>query len=290
MEQNSQFDRRKAELSCAEFDAMLADALDGVLSEASQRRFDSHRLQCPTCAPLFRETSAGMAWLDSLKEVEPPVNLVHNILVATTLHTTSSSVAVPKLGWKQRLSGIFNDLAAPVRGLIREPRLAMTTAMAIFSVILSLNLAGIRVADLLHLDLRPSAIRETATIKYTETTNRVIHYYNSIRVVYEFESRLQELKRATTDTEQQEQRRPSDRNKTENKNDNERKQNYYSMDRENMQLARWSNSELNQGSIREQRMAAGREAAGINNNSESLVFAGLFSGLRAGKSMRSLLA
>lgn len=292
MEQNSQFDRRKAELnlSCAEFDAMLADALDGVLSEASQRRFDSHRLQCPTCAPLFRETSAGMAWLDSLEELEPPVNLVHNILSATSLRTAPAAVALPKLGWKQRLSGVFNDLAVPIRGLVREPRLAMTAAMAIFSVILSLNLAGVHLADLRHLDLRPSAIRETATIKYTETTNRVIHYYNSIRVVYEFESRLQELKKATSNTEEQEQRRPSDRNKTENKNEKEREQNYYSMDRENMQLARWSNSELKQGSVQKPGTAAESISVGVNDNKENQVIARLHSGLQAGKSIGSLEA
>lgn len=292
MVQNNQFDRTegKAGLSCSEFDAMLADALDGVLSKASQQRFETHRHQCLTCGPLFSETAAGMSWLNSLEEVEPPANLVHNILAATSLRTASASVALPKPGWKQRLSGVLSDLAAPLRGLAREPRFAMTTAMAIFSVTLSLNLAGVRVADLRHLDLRPSAIRETATIRYTETTNRVIHYYNSIRLVYEVESRLQELKRATSNTEEQEQRRPSGRDKTENKNDKERKQNYYSMDRENMQLAQWSNSELKQGSIRELCMAAGKQAVGFNSTNENLVMAGLPSGLQTGKSMRSLLA
>jgi len=287
VEQNSQFERREArlELSCSEFDALLADALDGVLSEASRRRFESHRDRCPTCGPLFRETAAGMNWLNSLEEIEPPANLVHNILAATSLHTASP--ALPKLGWKQRLSGVLSDLAVPLRGLVREPRLAMTAAMALFSVTLSLNLAGVRLADLRHLDLRPSAIRETATIKYTETTNRVIHYYYSIRLVYEVESRLQELKR--TNPEEQEQRRPQDRNKTENKNDRERKQNYYSMDREIMQLAQWSNTELKQGSIRKPSAAAESISAGINN-SENQFMAELPSGLQAGTTVRSLPA
>ena len=160
-------------------------------------------------------------------------------------------------------------------------RTVMTAAMALFSVTLSLNLAGVRLADLRHLDLRPSAIRETATIKYTETTNRVIHYYYSIRLVYEVESRLQELKR--TNPEEQEQRRPSDRNKTENKNDRERKQNYYSMDREIMQLAQWSNTELKQGSIRKPSAAAASISAGINSN-ENQFMAEFPSGLQAGYS------
>jgi len=290
VEENSQFERRGArlELTCSEFDAMLADALDGVLTGASQRRFENHRHQCPTCGPLFRETEAGMNWLNALEEVEPPPHLVHNILAATSLH--AASVALPKLGWKQRLSGVLNDLAAPLRGLIREPRLAMTAAMALFSVTLSLNLAGVRVAGLRHLDLRPSAIRETATMKYTETTNRVIQYYYSIRLVYEVESRLQELKRATSSPEVQEQPRPSNRNKTENKNERERKQNYYSMGRENMQLAQRGNSELKQGRIQEPSTAAESISAGINIRDENQISAGLPSGLQAGKSIRSLEA
>jgi hypothetical protein len=124
--------------------------------------------------------------------------------------------------------------------------MAMTGAMALFSVSLSLNLAGVKLGDLRHVDLRPSALREQATMKYYETTARIVKYYENIRLVYEVESRLQELKRATTsEPEPQPQQRPADRNKTENKQDKERKQNYYSMDRQHIQLAKWSTKELN---------------------------------------------
>ena len=60
MEKNSQFDRTEDALglTCLEFDALLTDALDGVLSAASQRRFEKHRHQCPTCGPLFGEAAA----------------------------------------------------------------------------------------------------------------------------------------------------------------------------------------------------------------------------------------
>jgi hypothetical protein len=296
VEQNSQFDRTHgtSELTCTEFDALLTDALDGVLGEASQRRFEMHRQRCPTCGPLFRETAAGMSWLSSLELVEPPSNLVHNILAATSAQASAASAAAPKLSWKERLSEVLRDVASPLRGLVREPRLLMTVAMAIFSVTLSLNLVGVRLSDLRHFDLRPSAIRENATLKYTEASNRVIQYYYSIRLVYEVESRLQELKRATT-TEEPQQQRPPDRNKTENKKrDQEREQNYYSMERQNGLLASLlvprSINELNHGSTQQTGYPALQCAIGPGIVSIHCASTELSRGLEQDKSIRSLLA
>jgi hypothetical protein len=223
-------------ITCSEFDSLLSDALDGLLTAASRSRFDAHRQQCPTCGPLFSETEAGLNWLSSLEEVEPPSTLVHNILAATSLQQTSNAAVAPKKSFQELLSGVLADLVAPVRALVREPRLAMTGAMAMFSITLSLNLAGVRLGDLKHVDLHPRAIKEQATMRYYETTSRVVKYYENIRLVYEVESRLQELKRATGNPDERE--RPVERKKTENKkNQDERKQNYYSLGQGHMLLA-----------------------------------------------------
>jgi predicted anti-sigma-YlaC factor YlaD len=286
VDQNSQFDAKRTtpELSCSEFDTLLTDAFDGVLSASSQRRFDLHVQQCSTCAPLFRETAAGMKWLDSLEEVEAPANLLHNILAATTMQPSTAAAVVPKLTWKERLSGVLSDLIAPARALVRQPRMAMTFSMAIFSLTLSMNLAGIKVSDLRHIDLRPSAIKEQATMKYYETSTRVVKYYENIRLVYEVESRLQELKRATTSEEPS--TPPADRKKTDNERpDRNRKQNYYSMQWQNMLLANWSTNELNSGSNLVC-FAASKDAAGNCNRvtvNDSFLSAELSRGLKPGK-------
>lgn len=243
MDKNSQFDNPEGmpAVTCSDFDSLLSDALDGLLTVATQKRFDAHRQQCATCGPLFRETQAGMNWLGSLEEVETPANLLHNILAGTTLRQDATGPTVPKRSFKERFSGVLADIMAPVRALVREPRLAMTGAMAMFSVTLTLNLVGVRLGDLKHVDLHPRAIKEQATMRYYETTSRVVKYYENIRLVYEVESRLQELKRATGNGDEQE--RPVERKKTENKkNQDERKQNYYSLGQGRMVLAVWSNT------------------------------------------------
>ena len=286
MDQNGQFETKNSTsgLSCVEFDALLADALDGLVSASSQRRFELHREQCPACASLFREAAAGLNWLNALEEIEPPANLVHNILADTTMRTGAVAAAAPKLPWKQRLSGILADIVAPARALVRQPRVAMTAAMAVFSLTLSMNFAGIKLSDLRHIDLRPSAIKESATMKYYETTSRVVKYYENIRLVYEVESRLQELKRATSSDEQE--RPPVERKKTDNqKPDREKKQNYYSMERQHMLLANWSTNELQTGSNLVC-FATAKGLAGICKNtyiSDDFDTAELSRGLKAGK-------
>src|SRR5207237_10556879 len=69
----------------------------------------------------------------------------------------------------------------------------MSFGMAFFSLSITLSMAGVKVSDLRHADLGPSALRRT----YYETTGRIVKYYENIRFVYQIESRLREFKRAT---------------------------------------------------------------------------------------------
>jgi hypothetical protein len=93
----------KHELQCAEFEAMLAEAVERQLSNEAQRAFDGHRQTCSHCAPLYAEAEAGWQWLTVLKdeELEPPARLLANILCATS----GSELPAPKARpfWWQRI-------------------------------------------------------------------------------------------------------------------------------------------------------------------------------------------
>src|SRR5260370_6167261 len=71
-------------MQCHEFDVLLADAFDGILSGSRLDRFQAHARACPACGPLFADAEAGRNWLKSLTEVEPPAGLGENILASTT--------------------------------------------------------------------------------------------------------------------------------------------------------------------------------------------------------------
>jgi hypothetical protein len=186
------------EMQCNEFDALLSDALDQVLTGPKAQEFQAHAQSCPVCGPLLAEAEIGKRWLEQLVEVEPPQHLVHTILAATTgvsarLSGRATAPASPLGQISARLAAAFR----PILAVARQPRFAMSFGMAFFSLSISLSLAGVKLGDLRHVDLRPRAIRRT----YYETSGRVVKYYENIRFVYEIESRVREFKRATAPAE-----------------------------------------------------------------------------------------
>ncbi|HEV2114463.1 MAG TPA: hypothetical protein VGR48_00460 [Terriglobales bacterium] len=181
-------------MQCAEFEALLAEALDGQLSGGQLEDFRQHRNLCPVCGPLFAQAETGLNWLKAVPQVQPPPNLVNRILAATTGVQTRVPAAVPvNTSWPERLRGWVKPVLAPVWSTARQPRFAMSFAMVFFSVSIALNAAGVRIGALRHADLRPSALVRG----YYETSAKVVKYYENIRFVYELESRVRDLKRVT---------------------------------------------------------------------------------------------
>ncbi|HET7893482.1 MAG TPA: zf-HC2 domain-containing protein [Candidatus Sulfotelmatobacter sp.] len=186
-------------MQCNEFDLLLSDALDGVLSGSGLDRFQAHAKVCKVCGPLLAEAEAGRNWLKGLTEVEPPDSLVNNILASTTgVDTQRLRVPVrspqPRISWWEHLQA---SLLEPIWATVRQPRFAMSFGMAFFALSVGLTVAGVKPADLRQISLRPSAIRRT----YYSTRAQVVHRYENIRLVYEVESRVRELKRNIAPTE-----------------------------------------------------------------------------------------
>jgi hypothetical protein len=186
-------------MQCTEFDALLNEALDDSLTGKRLEAFQAHARICAICGPLFAEADAGRRWLKSLVEQEPPANLVHNILVATIGQENTRAVASGKVkdSWADSLKGWLRPVYAPIVAASRQPRFAMSFGMAFFSLSISLSLAGVKLSDVRHVDLRPSAIKRT----YYETSGRAVKYYENIRLVYEIESRVREFKKVAAPAE-----------------------------------------------------------------------------------------
>ncbi len=189
-------------MQCHEFDGLVSDALDGVLTGAQLDTFHAHARTCSACGPLFAEVEAGRNWLKNLTEVEPPVSLVTNILASTTGVDTQRlrvnvSAAQPRVGWIERAQAWASGAIQPLWATARQPRFAMSFGMAFFSLSVALSVLGVKPADLRQISLRPSAIRHT----YYNTQARVVRYYENIRLVYEVESRVREIKRTVEPAE-----------------------------------------------------------------------------------------
>lgn len=216
---------RAGVVQCVEVEAVLAEALDGTLQGSMLAAFEAHQQACPACRTMVEEAGAGMHWLKGLDEAEPPRNLVHNIL-AQTIGALPSEHLVPA----PRGEGWFDKLKArltPVFGPVVTPRFAMSFGMAFFSITLLLGIAGFHMSDLRNLDLSSKGITKT----YYATQARVVRYYENIRLVYEIESRVRDLRRvgaseSKDNNQQQEAPAPTNpKNPDPKKSDNRQPQN-----------------------------------------------------------------
>jgi hypothetical protein len=219
---------------CAQCEAMLADALDGTLSATDQATFDLHLVGCPSCSTMFADAQRGAAWMEMLKSPrpEPPTALLERIIAQTSgqasaeagtkaaaalnppivlgsndrLRTPGSIPGRPTLVPPSLTHPAFSTNVLPFRSRIThafrslghtmlQPRLAMTAAMAFFSIALTLNLTGVRLSALRPSDFKPSNLMRTAY----ETKAKVVRYSDNLRVVYELESRVRDLQRSSDD-------------------------------------------------------------------------------------------
>jgi len=188
-------DQTRNGMQCNEFDLLVTDALDGVLAGAEFDRFQAHAQVCRTCGPLLAEAEAGRSWLKGLTEVEPPAHLVANILASTTGVDTQRLRAVahatqPRISWLERMQATVLE---PVWAAVRQPRFAMSFAMAFFALSVGLTVAGVKPHDVRDFvtGLRPSTIRHT----YYATQARVVRYYDNVRLVYEVQAAVRGIKR-----------------------------------------------------------------------------------------------
>lgn len=198
---------------CAQCETMLADALDRTLSLEDQAIFDRHLSVCPDCSRMFIDAKLGADLLSKLHDTRPVPSdaLLERILIATgplaevpavqpntllgqpVFQTTASapvSYGTAKvIPFRQRLRNAFRPQA--LAQTLMQPRLAMTAAMAFFSIALTLNLTGVRITQLRVSDFTPSSIKRS----FYDTNARVVRSIDNLRVVYELESRVRDLQR-----------------------------------------------------------------------------------------------
>ena len=109
----------------------------------------------------------------------------------------------------------------------------MSFGMAFFSITMLLSIAGLHISDIRRMDLSSKGIAKT----YASTQARVIRYYENIRLVYEIESRVRDLRRVTTPEKQQEEPTPKSQPKSDNWQNKDRRNQKYSRDGNQPELA-----------------------------------------------------
>lgn len=201
-------------VACAVCEAMLPEAVDGLLSETEQSAFDRHVVGCVECSRELAEAQRGAAWLSMLKSQAPeaPVGLLAKILAETTGAAQQEANAVaalvegvpawvpvarpvtePQRGFAGRWVAFRLQCSELILGqstrVMFQPRFAMTAAMAFFSIALTLNLTGVHLRDVRASNFTPSALKRTVADVDASATRT----FQNNRAVYQVESRLSEL-------------------------------------------------------------------------------------------------
>src|SRR5271168_3962812 len=118
-------------MTCAEFDLLLCDHLDGILRGDEKAAFELHRSTCVSCAEYAGEAASAVNFIERAAVVEPPPELLTRIL-----HEAPQGASGEKRNWVQRIFGGFFES-------VLQPRYAMGMAMTILSFSMVARFAGV---------------------------------------------------------------------------------------------------------------------------------------------------
>jgi len=161
-----------------ELENLASEYLEGQLEQARRHEVEAHLNDCVSCRELVEGLRHALELCRSAEELEPAPWLVSKILLAT--------VGEKKPTLREKLGAYFRP--------VLQPRVAYSVAMAVFSFSIIVNAAGINLRNLTVADLNPRnwvyQANRTGHLLYA----RAEKFYYDLRVVYEIESRLRQLR------------------------------------------------------------------------------------------------
>jgi hypothetical protein len=175
-------------MKCSHLEALLCEYVDGTLAGGQRSEVERHLAQCAACAELARDAWAAVEFLEGAAKVEPPPELITRILYALPAAREAQRQPSPRLG------GVFGRLFRPML----QPRFAMGFAMTILSFSMLGKFAGISLRQLTPADLNPVKLWQALDDRVHRAWDRSVKFYESLRLVYEIQTRIREL----TDQEQ----------------------------------------------------------------------------------------
>jgi anti-sigma-K factor RskA len=170
------------DMNCAELDILICDYVDNTLAAAQRAAVESHLTGCAACRALVDDTRAVLSFLEGVPEVQPPAQLITRIV-----HEIPAAEGRPA----QRAGGLMGGWRGWLRPML-QPRMAMGMAMTILSFSM-LGRFTTPVKQLKPSDLDPVKVWAAVEDKTHRVWDRTLKYYESLRVVYEIQSRLKDL-------------------------------------------------------------------------------------------------
>jgi anti-sigma-K factor RskA len=172
-------------MTCAEFEVILSDYVDGTVSVEQRREVEAHADNCPGCRELLRDVLQAVAFLESAERPTPPAELITRLVYHAPKGRVRSELE--RQGWLRKL---FSRWLQPAL----QPRMAMSMAMTILSFAMLGKCTGIRLQQITPADLNPVVLWNNLEDKSLRTWDRTVKYYENLRLVFEMETRLKEMR------------------------------------------------------------------------------------------------
>jgi hypothetical protein len=169
-------------MNCADLEILLCDYVDGTLASEQRSAVEVHLAACPACAELARDSAGAVAFMDRVAVIDPPAELLTRILFE--LPNAQRQVKSSRSWWSKIRAAWIEP--------VLQPRFAMGMAMTVLSFAMLGRFAGIEVRQLKPSDLNPVAVWSTLEDKAARTWARAVKYYDSLRLVYEIQTRLKD--------------------------------------------------------------------------------------------------
>lgn len=160
-------------MNCSDFEILLCDYMDGTLDAARKQALEAHQRECAACAEFARDVMGAVAFMERAEDVVVPPELLTKI----AFHIPESA------GRTVHAGGLWPAL---------QPRFAMGMAMTILSFSMVTRFAGIEPRQLKAADLSPAKVWAAADDRAHRSWQRALQYYDSLRLVYEVQSRYNE--------------------------------------------------------------------------------------------------
>ncbi|MGH9592921.1 MAG: zf-HC2 domain-containing protein [Bryobacteraceae bacterium] len=171
-------------MNCADVEILLAEYVDGILHGEPKSALENHLAGCAACAALAHDAAGAVAFLERAADVEAPPELINRILFEVS-NGASRTVVKPPLARR-----LFGSLLGKWLEPILQPRFAMGMAMTVLSFGMMFQFTSVR--QLTPADLDPVRVWSATEERVTRWWDRGVKYYQSVRLVFEIQTRLKE--------------------------------------------------------------------------------------------------
>jgi hypothetical protein len=161
-----------------EIENLVSDYLEGLLDPSVKAAVETHLADCGACRTLVEDVRQALEVCRTAEEAEPSPWLISKIMRATV---------------GERKPTLAEQLAAYFRPIF-QPRVAYPIAMTVFTFSVLVNAAGLNLRSLRFEDLNPRTWMGMADRQGHLLYARAEKFYYDLRVVYEIESRIRQLR------------------------------------------------------------------------------------------------